>query len=543
MNEHCTPEAGHNTFDGDAISRHDREFLASLGDHLLTRHPLYGMPCPPQPDFDQLRPEEDKEAVQKAVFATAVDWLLVNYAYREGAFMGKGGVISLVDGEIITLADLRGRMAPWALMEVGPRGGVKMHSPVNDWLRAFARLSIRREEMRPDRPRPTFTEDGYHIFNRYRPPVHPATGGDTTVFHAFHAHLFPDEKERKWHWNWLAHKVRRPWIPMVAIIMVAEEFGSGRGTLFDIFELLFGKDYVVPCSFGELTGRSPGARFNARIADALIVTVNEAVAEDGDLQAQRRLEYEALKNTIDPSPTARRRFEAKGQHAYVQTSAASINTATNHRDVVKLPRDDRRICVLTCGSRVTEQQTAKIRAWMADPANIGALHRELLNAPAVPTSEFNPFGEPPLFAGRREMIGMGRSRLEDAYDSAIDALAGCELFTMTQAQRLIDYFAAHNAGGDSGRTRHTVAKNAYRLRARDEPNNRIRYRKRLEVIYSRTRAERQHWREADTGVIIAALERTEERVTQVINAERDVFADLMKQRADDPYSSAPEGDV
>jgi hypothetical protein len=49
---------------------------------------------PPQPDFDPLRPEEDKDAVQKAVFATAVDWLLVNYAYREGAFMGKGGVIS-----------------------------------------------------------------------------------------------------------------------------------------------------------------------------------------------------------------------------------------------------------------------------------------------------------------------------------------------------------------------------------------------------------------------------------------------------------------
>ena len=40
--------------------------------------------------------------------------MLANYAYREGAFMSKGGAISLVDGEIISLADLRGRMAPWA---------------------------------------------------------------------------------------------------------------------------------------------------------------------------------------------------------------------------------------------------------------------------------------------------------------------------------------------------------------------------------------------------------------------------------------------
>jgi hypothetical protein len=85
MSEHCAPEANPNTFDGDAISRADREFLASLGDHPLVRNPLYGAPCPPQPDLDRLRPEEDKEAVQEAVFATVVDWMLVNYAYREGA--------------------------------------------------------------------------------------------------------------------------------------------------------------------------------------------------------------------------------------------------------------------------------------------------------------------------------------------------------------------------------------------------------------------------------------------------------------------------
>ena len=99
--------------------------------------------------------------------------MLVNYAYREGAFMSKGGAISLVDGEIIALPDLRGRMAPWALLDIGPRGGVKTRSPVEDWLIARTRLSIRREEMRPDRPRPTFTENGYAIFNRYRPPAHP----------------------------------------------------------------------------------------------------------------------------------------------------------------------------------------------------------------------------------------------------------------------------------------------------------------------------------------------------------------------------------
>ena len=311
-------------FDGEAIARADREFLDSLSDHPLARRPLYSAPCPPQPDFGPFDPtDENQAAARRGFFAKIVDWMLVNYAYREGAFMSKGGAISLVDGEIIALPDLRGRMAPWALLDIGPRGGVKTRSPVEDWLIARTRLSIRREEMRPDRPRPTFTENGYAIFNRYRPPTHPTEGGDLAAFDAFFTRLVPDAAERAWLWQWLAHKMRRPWVPMIAVIMVAEKFGSGRGTLFEILDLLFGADYVVPCAYGELTGTSAGARFNARLADALLTVVNEAVAEDSEQQAQRRLAYDALKIAIEPSPTARRRFEAKGQHAYTQRSAMS----------------------------------------------------------------------------------------------------------------------------------------------------------------------------------------------------------------------------
>ena len=74
------------------------------------------------------------------------------------------------------------------------------------------------------------------------------------------------------------------------------------------------------------------------------------------------------------------------------------------------------------------------------------------------------------------------------------------------------------------------------MRAR-HPSGRIRYRKRLEVIYAGTAAERLRWRPADTAMIIKSLDRTEERVTQVINAERDVLADFMQRPVcDDPSS-------
>ena len=107
-------------FDGDAISRADREFLDSLGDHPLARHPLYGVPCPPQPDFGPFDPKDTAQMAARMTFYgdVVVPWLLVNWAYREGAFFGKTpSAISLVDGEIVSLAELRGRMDPWALRQ------------------------------------------------------------------------------------------------------------------------------------------------------------------------------------------------------------------------------------------------------------------------------------------------------------------------------------------------------------------------------------------------------------------------------------------
>ena len=522
------------TFDGNAIGRADRAFLASLSDHPLAQHALYSVPLPTLPDYAKLPAGRAVEAAQKASFAAALDWLLINYAYCSGAFMGKGGVISLVDGEMSSLASLRGFLQPYAIEFEGPRGGIHKLSVVDAWMKHRARAHIDGIQTRPDKPRPTFEEDGLTILNRYWPPAHPTRGGELEGFRGFFARLIPDDVERAWMWHWLAHKARKPWIPMVAVIMVAEEFGSGRGTLFDILDLLFGETYVVPCSFGELTGTAAGARFNARLADALIAVVNEAVAEDGEQQAQRRLNYEALKNAIDPSPTARRRFEKKGHDAYAQRSATSVMIATNHRDVVKLPRGDRRFSVVTCGERMTEEDTAQIRAWMAAAENIGALSRALLDTPAVPATEFNPFGEPPPFAGRREMIGMGKSRLEDAYEEAIDALEGLPLFTMTQAQRLISYFGDYKSGEWTNMARHIVAKNAYRLRRRDEPDNRIKYHKKDEVIYARTGADRRRWCDAETKLIVKQLDLADARIVRLVNTGQiDIAARLQRGREDE----------
>ena len=180
---------------------------------------------------------------------------------------------------------------------------------------------------------------------------------------------------------------------------------------------------------------------------------------------------------------------------------------------------------------MTPAERAEIRAWMAIPENIGALHRALLETPAAPLEVFDPYGVPPPFAGRLEMIGMGETRLEDAYGAAVEALEGFPLFTMTQAQRLIGYFGDYKTGDWTDKARHTVAKNAYRLRERGEPNNRIKYLKREEIIYARTKADQRSWHPADTKMIIKQLDRTEAMIVRLVNTGQiDIAARLEEIR-------------
>ena len=79
--------------------------------------------------------------------------------------------------------------------------------------------------------------------------------------------------------------------------------------------------------------------------------------------------------------------------------------------------------------------------------------------------------------------------------------------------------------------RHAVAKNAYRLRERGEPNNRIKYLGRDEIIYARTKVDQQRWRLADTRMIVKQLEKAEAAIVRLINTgQMDIVARLAELR-------------
>jgi hypothetical protein len=104
---------------------------------------------------------------------------------------------------------------------------------------------------------------------------------------------------------------------------------------------------------------------------------------------------------------------------------------------------------------------------------------------------------------------------------------------------LIGYFGDYKTGEWSNQALHTIAKNAYRLRAVGEPGGRIRYRARREIVYARTEAERRRWLLADKAMIVAQLDRTEERVMRIMNSgsQTDIVAKIKELR-----QKAPEED-
>jgi hypothetical protein len=60
-----------------------------------------------------------------------------------------------------------------------------------------------------------------------------------------------------------------------------------------------------------------------------------------------------------------------------------------------------------------------------------------------------------------------------------------------------------------------LVKNAYRLRERNEPNNRIKYLKRDEIIYARTKADQRRWHPAETQFIVEQLDQTDKMIVRV----------------------------
>lgn len=289
--------------------------------------------------------------------------------------------------------------------------------------------------MRPDRPKDRiFSQGNAKVLNVYRPPEHPEAGGEADTFLEFIEHLLPDAEEQRLFVGWLAHKVTHPSHRMHGMVMVTPTYGTGRGTLVQIMQRLFGIEYVNEVELDDLVGHGGQATYNAYLADSLLVTVGEALIqrEDASRWSSRHLAYERLKVVCDPVATKmhiRRKYGTNGS----ETVYASLFITSNHSDALAIEPGDRRLIVLdNCEVKLVDapgRLYERIQDWQCDPANIGALHR-LLTARRHQYG-YDAFGEPPMTAAKKRMIDASQSDTDRLYDAFVDA---CPADIVTPAQ-------------------------------------------------------------------------------------------------------------
>jgi hypothetical protein len=277
------------------------------------------------------------------------------------------------------------------------------------------------------------------------------------TFLAFIEHLLPDEEERTWFLDWLAHKHRAPDIPGVAVIMVAAGeqgpvYGAGRGMLRDILARLMGERYVRAIDFDVFSGRSAQGVYTDWAAYATLVTVSESkdTPESGRWTAQRAV-YERIKEIVDPRPT-RRTFMRKGQPAFEATCFASYLIFSNNRDALQIPAGDRRVTALRNGDKLAPHKAAALQAWMDMPGNIAALARAL---EARDIDGFNAY-EPLPTTTKDVMQELARSELDDAYDAVRRRIGPTRLFTGEQVRTAVLVELGDSIGSDT--IRHQVTR-------------------------------------------------------------------------------------
>src|SRR6516225_11138362 len=188
------------------------------------------MPPPPDPATSQ--------GQKQAVFDEVVLWLLANYGLLAvGELRGAGRIVPLQTriATATALTAFRTMLLPYRIANAA---GAKI-SPLDLWLTLPDRIMVTNFRTAPDKPWPTFTENGATYINLYLRPELPEDG-DARLGHEFLDVLLPDERERAWFKQCLGHKLRHPEVPGPSIVMVAQDlYGVGRGTLFKILTGLF----------------------------------------------------------------------------------------------------------------------------------------------------------------------------------------------------------------------------------------------------------------------------------------------------------------
>lgn len=307
---------------------------------------------------------------------------------------------------------------------------------VDRWMRDASSLKADARMFDPRRSDRVFEVDGRRFLNTYRGPGWDAVRGDgergVSLFLAFIEHLAPVPEEREVLLDWLANKVQRPWERMFGMLMVAPQvFGTGRGTLADIMSRLLGHRYVLEVKFKQFIGAGSQGQYYDWLYESLLVHVPEVYGK-GSSYKDKIEAFERLKEIVDPSGSLARHLPRKFAKAANTSIYASALLGTNFRDALPIPKDDRRLYVLSNGEPLSEEMRGDIykSGWIDDSAALGGVWRWLMARTVTTDLQ----GRPAETEAKRVMADSVRSDLDLAWEMFCDFVRECgsDIFTHEQ---------------------------------------------------------------------------------------------------------------
>lgn len=243
----------------------------------------------------------------------------------------------------------------------------------------------------PGVPEPLIIDgSGRQLLNLWRPSSVAPTPGDASIFIDHLRYLCPTEEEFELLADCLAFMIQFPGEKLKFAPVLVGMQGTGKSAVASIMCRLLGEHNTTTASTSEIR-----SDFNEWVAEKQLVVVEE-------IMALGRIE---VMNNLKPLITERRiSVNIKHVRRYEIENKANFIFLTNHTDALRLEDDDRRYFVIASSKPPMGKDYYKaFFSWAEN--NLGVILHWLQTRDL---SQFNPNERPPLTAGKREMIELGR---------------------------------------------------------------------------------------------------------------------------------------
>jgi hypothetical protein len=232
---------------------------------------------------------------------------------------------------------------------------------------------------KPDRMvyRPTLPQFVDGCWNQWRPSTVVAEQGDTSLWDAHLAYLFPDQVERDHLLNWLAGVLQQQQVkPMHALLLVGKVAGTGKSFVVRVLAALIGES-----NWQALTQDILANGFTGWATRTKLVTVEE-------LRAVQKTE---ISKKLHPWITQREMtVNEKNLPTFVIDQCIAFAFMSNKPDAIEIDNTDRRYLVLETVAAVHKLGTAyyqklygknDIGGLIRDRAGLAAILWALMNRP------------------------------------------------------------------------------------------------------------------------------------------------------------------